>query len=416
MVLLIPHALLIGVILSSYPYTSYSDLSTVDADLPSTPTQAPLEGTAAWQANLQGIQNLMGFVADMTTVAEPYTYHLSLTPQHLTPSTSNISAHVSPTTRSPYTPHILTLLVVTFFPILILIHLPNFPIREVALIGGLTPFLLTHPTTLAVLPSLLQYSQKHIPILVTRYEHVLTRLDPALTAWMKMPLKTMIERLIDNDRLPDEIWHAETREVELFENERYESTAPVTESTGQGWSKANLRLGERSAWTRGRDGWTGIGPEDEIRSVLLPIVPLLSPLISDDRIHSIRSYYRPHHYYTAPTTTTPHSPSALVFVWVSDHCRLFTSIFSSNLTFSLSPNWRFVPTEDWRRDLTGDWAECGGGGTSEDGWVYSNDAWLGPRLRPYNAGGGSVTRRRRWVRRIWYDANGIGTSITAGGV
>jgi hypothetical protein len=48
--------------------------------------------------------------------------------------------------------------------------------------------------------------------------------------------------------------------------------------------------------------------------------------------------------------------------------------------------------------------------------VYSNDAWLGPRLRPYNAGGGSVTRRRRWVRRIWYDANGIGTSITAGGV
>jgi hypothetical protein len=36
----------------------------------------------------------------------------------------------------------------------------------------------------------------------------------------------------------------------------------------QGWSKSNLKLGERNAWTRGRDGWTGIGPNEEIRSVI----------------------------------------------------------------------------------------------------------------------------------------------------
>ena len=27
----------------------------------------------------------------------------------------------------------------------------------------------------------------------------------------------------------------------------------------KGWSKQNLRAGERSAWTRGRDGWSGVG-------------------------------------------------------------------------------------------------------------------------------------------------------------
>jgi hypothetical protein len=38
-----------------------------------------------------------------------------------------------------------------------------------------------------------------------------------------------------------------------------------------------------------------------------------------------------------------------------------------------------------------------------DGWVYTNDVWLGPRPVPYTSGGGSVTRRRRWVRRVWFD-------------
>jgi len=40
---------------------------------------------------------------------------------------------------------------------------------------------------------------------------------------------------------------------------------------------------------------------------------------------------------------------------------------------------------------------------TKDSWVYTNDAWLNPKAVPYVSGGGSVTRRRRWVRRIWYD-------------
>lgn len=268
MILLIPHAILIGIILFSYPYASSPSPSSPASETPPIPTQPPAEGTAAWQANLQGIQNLMGFVSDITTLAQPYTYHLTLSPHHLTPSTTNISTYASPTTRSPYTPVILTLLIITFFPLLIIIHLPTFPTRQVALFAGLTPFMITHPTIQKLAPTLLHYAQTSIPILITRYEGLISRIDPSLTTWIHMPLRTILERLIDNDRLPDEIWRAEMREVELFENERYEGgSVPVTESTGQGWSKTNLRPGERSAWTRGRDGWTGIGPEDEIRSV-----------------------------------------------------------------------------------------------------------------------------------------------------
>ena len=218
----------------------------------------------------------MGFVADTVTTLQPYTYHLCLTPQHLSPSLPNIPVCASPATRSPYTPHILTLLVVTFFPLLIMIHLPAFPTREAALFAGLFPFLITHPATTAIASSLLQYFKNNIPPLVDKYESLFVQISPSIPKWVKMPMHTLIERLIDNDSLPSEIWRAETREVELFENERYEGSVPVIGSTGQGWSKANLRSGERRPWTRGRDGWTGIGPEDEIRSVHLPFSPLFS--------------------------------------------------------------------------------------------------------------------------------------------
>lgn len=34
-----------------------------------------------------------------------------------------------------------------------------------------------------------------------------------------------------------------------------------------------------------------------------------------------------------------------------------------------------------------------------DGWVYTNDSWLAPQAVSSE---GMVTRRRRWVRRVWY--------------
>ena len=57
------------------------------------------------------------------------------------------------------------------------------------------------------------------------------------------------------------------REVELWENERYSGPMPplsldlpssgsssIAAAMIKGWSKQNLRNGERSAWTRARDG------------------------------------------------------------------------------------------------------------------------------------------------------------------
>jgi hypothetical protein len=91
----------------------------------------------------------------------------------------------------------------------------------------------------------------------------------------RQPLKMVIRRLMDDDRLTDKCWNSEMREVELWENERFADANATTSSTSSNgntnsnpqslslsrgqWNKANLRPTERSAWTRGRDGWSGVG-------------------------------------------------------------------------------------------------------------------------------------------------------------
>ncbi|PPQ82009.1 hypothetical protein CVT25_014661 [Psilocybe cyanescens] len=422
LLLLLPHLALIAIILTTYPYpaSASADPLYLSNDAHSTtppPANAPpAEGSVPWQANIQGIQNLMGAVADLHALVEPHLYHLVLTPQHLAKpilrtasthaSTDNTHAsqpHSSPTplphtSRSPYTTHILTLLVVSFPPLLFVIHLPIFPIREVCLIAGLAPFVLAHPYVRMVLPVLGGLLVDAAPALLGRWHRVRRRLvgmnlkvfgvDVAAGLGLHeqavkgeeeeegiekvkekmLPVSTILQRIIDDDRLSDECWNAEMREVQLWENERYGGPLPSDSpamiasslvgggntSSGflppqKGWSKLNLRPGERSAWTRGQDGWSGSGGGGG----------------------------------------GPDGSGVEVGGEVS-----------SNLTFSLAPGWRFVESEDWRKDLKCAWSGCGG---DPDGWVYTNDAWLGLRPAPYTSGGGSVTRRRRWVRRVWFD-------------
>ena len=61
------------------------------------------------------------------------------------------------------------------------------------------------------------------------------------------------------------------REVELWENERWAGAGSDVDSapTDAGWSKDNLRPVERKAWTRGRDGWSGVADDGsgDVRSV-----------------------------------------------------------------------------------------------------------------------------------------------------
>ena len=160
--------------------------------------------------------------------------------------------HLSHT--SPYTPIILTIALVT---ILILIPIVSLlPMRVTVLIFGLAPFLLTHPFTKNAILSVALFSShpylKHIRTRITRY--------------------------IDNDRLEDKHWNTEMREVELWENERW-LAKPVgggddNAQHNGGWNKANLKLGERRPWTRGRDGWSAIA-EDGSGDVRSGFVPLL---------------------------------------------------------------------------------------------------------------------------------------------
>ena len=99
------------------------------------------------------------------------------------------------------------------------------------------------------------------------------------------PIRMTLQRFLDDDKLTDECWNSEMREVELWENERYggsmqslysESYPSASASMQKGWGKHNLRVGERGAWTRSRDGSNvatggGIGHEGsgEVRFVSL---------------------------------------------------------------------------------------------------------------------------------------------------
>ena len=280
--------------------------------------------------------------ADLHDLVVPHLYHLRLTPQHLSSTTQR-----SPQS-SPYTPHILALLAISFFPLLFVIHLPLFPIREVCWVIGLLPFVVAHPYVRAALPVLLKAFVDVVPFLFVRLGTLKDRTLSRLRLWkggkregemkqanqddggedgiggeagnrngnekIPLPLSMVVRRLLDDDRLNDKCWNSELREVQLWENERfggmslscfhtffvdaisfvtcacdYEGPIPPdsptlmattmglsssssfstssssTAASGlhsshpqKGWSKQNLRPGERSAWTRGRDGWSGV--------------------------------------------------------------------------------------------------------------------------------------------------------------
>ncbi|KAH7910828.1 Peroxin/Dysferlin domain-containing protein [Hygrophoropsis aurantiaca] len=298
LVLLLPHALLAGIMLATYPRVNQSlppSKSNSARTVPPPPPANVGEGSVDWQANLQAIQNLMGACADLHDVM------------------LNILPHI--THSSPYTPFILTITIATF--LLAIPLLPLLPLRPIFLVLGLTPFVFTHP-----------FTREHILPLVS------------LAARDKIN-RARLQRLVDDDKLEDRHLRSELREVELWENERW---CPGAEGEAGSWKKSNLRPTERSAWTRGRDGWSGV-KEDGGGQV------------------------------------------------------------SSNLTFSLAPGWAFVETEDWRPDLEGNWIQKIG--SDDCGWVYTNDAWLDPHrvhLESWKSSG--MTRRRRWTRRIYYCPSG----------
>ncbi|EGO19202.1 hypothetical protein SERLADRAFT_479565 [Serpula lacrymans var. lacrymans S7.9] len=292
LVLLVPHAILLGILLATYPSEQLS--STNDRGATPTPPSNAGEGTVDWQANIQAIQNLMGAVADLHDLILPFVPHL--------------------THATPYTPLILTFLLATFLFAIPL--LPLIPLRPTFLVLGLGPFIFTHPFMM----------YRVLPLIVSLLHDKSHR--------------ARVLRIIDDDRLEDRHWRSELKEVELFENERWNASSDGEAVSGS-WGKSYLKSSERSAWTRAQDGWSGV-KEDGSGEV------------------------------------------------------------SSNLTFSLAPGWAFIETEDWRVDLEATWVA--NVGPDDGGWVYTNDSWLNPSAVPLDTWKSvGMTRRRRWTRRIYYD-------------
>ncbi|KAF9493500.1 hypothetical protein BDN71DRAFT_1088545 [Pleurotus eryngii] len=394
LVLLLPHTIVIGVLLVNSPSSpspsrkqrSHSSLLTPPPPKPprtepTPPFTTPVaEGSKEWLANIQGIQNLMGFGADVHDALVPILSHLTLLPTSQSPTSTRAQA--------PTISFYIFVVAVLTLPLLAFVVTSHYiPLRLISLVSGIAPVLLLHPSVLPYVPLAARGLVDFIVWCVDAFEASsrttlrCIRLSPFLRSmapYLPDPssdsprightirhIRTSITRFIDNDRLQDDVWNAPITEVELFENERWKadegsyaySDDSLTGGTGeQRWSKANLRDTERRGWTRGRDGWNGgVGGDGFV---------------------------------------------------------------SSNLTFSLASGWAFVETEDWRKDLVGEWV---GGLVDDDGWTYTNDVWSEPKAHPVyqpppTATSPSkdaqrqsetpttvtVTRRRRWTRRIWY--------------
>ncbi|KIK69717.1 hypothetical protein GYMLUDRAFT_34116 [Collybiopsis luxurians FD-317 M1] len=426
LVFVLPQCILIAIILASVHYPIHKPIPSpltfsepASAKEPLSAAESPLPASVAeesvdWQANIQAIQNLMGFYADLHTALVPYLAHLSLSP--------NNPQLFKP--KSPYTLPLLTILTLTLPLSILLVTSTFFPTRLVCFLCGAGPVFSLNPEVRRWLSEILTlftylrpdvlYPSIQLPIppiirkVSSRLFHISLSLQIVIDAYsialLRKRFKMWLQRSIDDNNLSDEVWNSEMREVELWENERLNpGVNPTPPSTGittsptaarialpaltdskeerkmnqtparpplpqqhqrsrssffgssstSGWSKSHLKSNERVAWTRGRDGWSGVVG------------------LGNDGDGTV-----------------------------------------SNLTFSLAPNWEFVPTEGWRADLVGFWVKEKGDdddegmvrsvlGADENGWVYTNDVWLVPADHAYS---GAVTRRRRWVRRIWYNS------------
>ncbi len=248
------------------------------------------------------------------------------------------------TFATPYTPLIFTITLLS--TLLALPFLSLIPLRPLFLVGGLAPFALSHPFI----------------------QRTLTQFLPTL------PLRrwrARLTRLIDDDRLKDRHWQSELREVELFENERW------IPGEGVGWSKASLKTGERVAWTRGRDGWSAVTADGsgDVRSVVaLPSWAQSAHMVTAAISHSHLSLAG--HLSRRKTGGPTSRPNGATLVRMIVSVFLSWSILQFLLMFSCDP---------------------------PAGWVYTNDAWLEPHALPVGEWKtqGAMTRRRRWVRRIY---------------
>ena len=176
-------------------------------------------------------------------------------------------------------------------------------------------------------------------------------------------LKQRLIDMLDEDRLPEFVWQRGWKDVEMFENQRYQ---PGRRSIANdlNWSPRHLRADERRPWTRGIDGY----------SVDIT-APTDFPLRADD------------------------------------------------VDYQLDEGYEWIEGENWRIDWGGAWSSVG---VDDHGYVYTDASWCHPAPYAYGTDESApkspfywsqdeddnqstdmdsdisalaVTRRRRWLRR-----------------
>ncbi|KAL4073196.1 hypothetical protein V8B97DRAFT_196184 [Scleroderma yunnanense] len=366
LILLLPHVLLLGIMLLYHP----------EPGSPPVPITVS-EGTFDWQANIQGIQNLMGAFSDAHDAVLPFLPLLApvgssqssassppnppstsaqppksattasstqqragsvpvstLNPSSksdVTPSTesktdseqSTSTQEQSPVdTQSSYSHPTLLIALVSFLVLLPVIMADILPLRLFSFLTGAGAICTLHPNVRSALtnvwasrttfsssnPSLsvsipiptVPHLRLPLPFWRNTNRGARTLLNKRRYLHFRISPKTAraaFRRVVDNDRLSDKAWPAPMCTVELWENERWEPVGSTTSSGGkrssflggsgrnqsdingsgdeaeecvskskqkvpQGtWSKTHLRPSERVPWTRGQDGWSGVGGE-----------------------------------------------------------------------------------------------------------------------------------------------------------
>lgn len=107
---------------------------------------------------------------------------------------------------------------------------------------GLVPFVIAHPYVRSLLPTLCHTFIDVMPVVLIRLGAFKDRAFLKLGVQKKgetypqvvrdddggnndkhipLPLSMVVRRVIDDDRLSDECWNSEMREVQLWENERF---------------------------------------------------------------------------------------------------------------------------------------------------------------------------------------------------
>jgi hypothetical protein len=163
--------------------------------------------------------------------------------------------------------------------------------------------------------------------------------------------------------------------------------------------KQNLRSGQRTARMRGRDGWNGTGGtgsivegSGEVRFVFRVFVFHVDMLF----VSNLGSFsFLIFRYLFLITVATSPSRLRLAGRSLSQRVggRTFDVLGQGMVVIRVRPFFSTCFRHHHQRLFFL---------LTVDGWVYTNDAWLGARPALHTSTDGSVTRRERRVRRVWY--------------